>query len=143
MFLTPKIEKADQMDRQRDREAKRRRDARPFQDEHRARMDASQRIKEEAEAKLKREMDEANRDDETTTANAIAERTRKAFEVRGSVCILEVVLSHINILVIASSVALQVGGAGGMGAATSAPIHGGDSRSCPQRRPRRTAFRSS
>ena len=45
-------------------------------------MDASQRIKEEAEAKLKREMEEANREDESRTANNIAERTRKLREVR-------------------------------------------------------------
>ena len=99
------------MDRQRDREAKRRRDARPFQDEHRARIDASQRTKEEAEAKLKREMDEANRDDEIATANSIAERTRKAFEVRG-VRWYEVKIHHANIPVIVLSVTLQVGGVG-------------------------------
>ena len=45
-------------------------------------MDASQRAKEEAEAKLKKDMDDANRDDEIKTANNIAERTRRAFEVR-------------------------------------------------------------
>ena len=77
-----KVEKSDQQDRQKEREDKRRRDARPFADEHRARIDASQRIKEEAEAKLKRELDEANREDETRTANIIAERTRKAYEVK-------------------------------------------------------------
>ena len=76
------IEKTDQLDRSREREAKRRRDARPIADEHRARMDASQRAKEEAEAKLKKDMDDANRDDEIKTANNIAERTRRAFEVR-------------------------------------------------------------
>ena len=70
------------MDRAREREAKRRRDARPIADDHRARMDASQRLKEDAEAKLKKDMEEANRDDETKTANNIAERTRRAFEVR-------------------------------------------------------------
>ena len=75
------MEKADQQDRQRGREEKRRRDARPIADEHRARIDASQRVKEEAEAKLKKETDDANREDETRTAHNIAERTRKAYEV--------------------------------------------------------------
>ena len=44
-------------------------------------MDTSNRIKEEAEAKLKKVEDDGNREDETKTANVIAERTRKLHEV--------------------------------------------------------------
>ena len=48
-------------------------------------MDASQRMKEEAEAKLRHDMEEANRDDEVRTANNIAERTKKAREVENEI----------------------------------------------------------
>ena len=50
-------------------------------------MDTSQRIKEETEAKLKMDMDEANRDDEVKNANNIAERTRRNHEVGSCVSI--------------------------------------------------------
>ena len=66
----------------RGRESKRRREARPLEAEHKARCDASKRVKEEGEAKLMKEEDDANREDEKLVAQSIAERTKRHQEVR-------------------------------------------------------------